>query len=122
MSDWWTKDLSSLFPLPSLSDLYITHNISNFGLLKHDNSFNERYIFNNLVLNNLILNKLPEINDGNVSKKIIDKYNKNVLSIQNSTKYKDKQKQTALKTINTKKNKALSNVRFITHSQKANLS
>jgi hypothetical protein len=59
MIDWWSKKLSSCFPLPSNTDINSSLNI-NFGLNKHNLIYNTNYFFHDLVLNKLIFEKMKK--------------------------------------------------------------
>jgi len=103
MSEWWTKELSSLFPMPTDND-FNSFLISNFGLIKHNNNYMENFYFKDLTFNNLILNNITHIDCDDELKKININYNKNVNKINNNNNLINKIKQIKIKTLETKKN------------------
>jgi hypothetical protein len=80
MNEWWSKEVSSLFPLPCTKDLQTSLNI-NFGLSKHNDDFNSNYFFNNLLLNDLVFNELKTIDTSEEKRKINEKYKKKIEKI-----------------------------------------
>ena len=106
MSEWWTKELTSLFPLPSGND-FNSFLISNFGLIKHNNIYMENFYFKDLTPNNIMLNDLQCIDYGDEIKKININHNNNVNKINNNNDLIDKKKQTKIKTLKPKKIKQL---------------
>ena len=118
MVDWWNKETSSYFPIPSSDhDINNTLNI-NFGLNKHNDIFNTNYYFNDLVLNDLIFESLKTINVDDEEKKINNNFDKQLKKINDSNKFDDKKKQIKIKTLTTKKNKSIKNIENITKSLK----
>ena len=109
MCDWWSKELSDCFPLPSVDDVQISNNL-NFGYGTHNELYSESFLFSDLVLNNFSFNKLPEINYSEEIKNINDKYDKKINGITKSKKYNDRQKDIKIKECITKKNKDVSNI------------
>ena len=90
--EWWSKEISSYFSIPSSDvDINIPLNI-NFGLSKHNNDFNTNYFFNDLVLNNLIFDKNNLIDVNNEEKKINDNFEKQIKKINECDKFDDKKK------------------------------
>ena len=96
MSEWWTKELSSLFQLPSNND-FNSFLISNFGLIKHNNIYMENFYFKDLIFNNIILNDLQCIDCGEEIKKINVNHNNNVNKINNNNNLIDKKNKLKLK-------------------------
>lgn len=93
MIEWWSKEISSYFSIPSSDvDINIPLNI-NFGLNKHNDNFNTNYFFNDLVLNNLIFDKNNVIDINSEEKKINDNFEKQIKKINECNKYDDKKKQ-----------------------------
>lgn len=118
MIEWWSKVISSYFPIPSSDvDINIPLNI-NFGLSKHNNNFNTNYFFNDLVLNNLISDKNDLIDVNDEEKKINDNFEKQIKKINECDKFDDKKKQIKIKTLTTKKNKAIKNIERTTKTLK----
>ena len=109
MIEWWTKNISLQFPIPSNLDCQIFSKL-NFGLFKHDNIYTKHFYFNNLVFNNLLFNKLNKTDKGQETIKITNTFDKQITKIQNNIKYNNVQKQTKIKTLITKKNKAIDNI------------
>jgi putative transposase len=109
MSEWWNKNISSQFPLPSILDVELFSNL-NFGLFKHDNIYTKHFYFYDLVFNNLLFNKLSTIDKGIETDKININIDKQINNINISKKYDDKTKQIKIKTLITKKNKAIQNI------------
>lgn len=56
--DWWTKELSNCFPLPTVNDVQTCNNL-NYGNGKHNELYSNSFLFNDLGLNDLLFNKLP---------------------------------------------------------------
>lgn len=117
MSEWWTNEISSFFPIPSDNDINTNLNI-NFGLNKHNNDYNSNYFFKDLVFNNLIFNKLNEININKEENNINENYNNQIDKINLNDKYDNKTKQIKIKTLTTKKNKVIDNIDSITKTFK----
>jgi len=117
MSEWWTKELSSLFPMPTDND-FNSFLISNFGLIKHNNNYMENFYFKDLTFNNLILNNITHIDCDDELKKININYNKNVNKINNNNNLINKIKQIKIKTLETKKNRAVNEINCITKTRK----
>jgi putative transposase len=117
MSEWWTKELSSLFPIPSNND-FNSFLISNFGLIKHNNIYMENFYFKDLTFNNIILNDLQCINYNDEIKKININHNNNVNKINNNDNLINKTKQTKIKTLETKKNRTINEIDSITKTRK----
>ena len=115
MSEWWTKEISSFFPLPSVDDINLSLNI-NFGLNKHSDKYNSNYYFNNLILNELIFEKIKTINVNEEEIKINKNFEKQINKINLNSKYDEKKKQTKIKTLITKKNKDIENINSSTKS------
>ena len=61
MIEWWNKNISSCFPIPSSNNDFNTKLNLNFGLNKHNDIYNTNYFFNNLILNDLVFNDLKTI-------------------------------------------------------------
>jgi putative transposase len=121
MIEWWSKELSSYFPIPSSdTDLNCFLNL-NFGLNKHNDVFNTNYYFNDLKLNDLIFDDLKNINVCDEEKKIITNYDKQLKKINDSDKFDDKKKQIKIKTLSTKKDKSIKNIERITKTLKINI-
>ena len=98
-------------------DVNVPLNI-NFGLSKHNDDYNTNYFFNDLVLNNLIFEKNKEINIADEENKINDNCQKQTKKINDNNKYSYKIKQIKIKTLNTKKNKAIKNINCSTKTLK----
>jgi hypothetical protein len=93
MSEWWTKEISSFFPMPSNND-FKSFSTSNFGLIKHNNDYMENFYFKDLVFNGLIFDIIAHTNYDNEIKKIITNYNNNVNKINSNDDLIDKIKLT----------------------------
>jgi len=117
MSEWWTKEISSFFTLPSDDDLNTRLNIG-FGNTKHNDIYNSNYFFSNITFNDLQFNELEKIDVKEEEKKIIQSYENKIIKINNNTKYNCKKKQTKIKTLNTKKNKEIKNIDCVTKTLK----
>ena len=117
MNEWWSKEASSLFPLPSTKDLQTSLNI-NFGLSKHNDDFNSNYFFNNLLLNDLVFNELKTINTSEEKRKINEKYKKKIKKINENNEMDIKTKNIKIKTANTKEMKDITNINRVTKSLK----
>ena len=118
MIEWWNKNISSCFPIPS-SELDINTKLNlNFGLNKHNDIYNTNYFFNNSVSNDLVFNDLKTINVNDEEKKIDIDFNKQLQKINDSDKFDDKQKNIKIKTLITKKNKSIKNIDCVTKSLK----
>lgn len=117
MSEWWSKEVSSLFPLPCTKDLQTSLNI-NFGLSKHNDEFNSNYFFNDLLLNDLVFNELKTIDILEEKIKINEKYKNKIKKINENDKIDIKTKNIKIKTANTKEMKDITNINRITKSLK----
>jgi len=118
MIEWWNKEISSYFPIPSSDiDINIPLNI-NFGLNKHNVNFNTNYFFNDLLLSNLIFYKDNVVDVNDEEKKISDNFEKQIKKINKCDKFDDKKKQIKIKTLTTKKNKAIKNIERTTKTLK----
>ena len=117
MNEWWSKEVSSLFPLPSTKDLQTSLNI-NFGLSKHNDDYNSNYFFNNLLLNDLVFNELKTIDTSEEKRKINEKYKKKIKKINENNEMDIKTKNIKIKTANTKEMKDITNINRVTKSLK----
>jgi len=92
MVDWWSKEISSCFSIPS-SEFDVNSKLKlNFGLNIHNDIYNTNYFFDDLILNNLIFDDLKTINVNDEEKKIIDNFNKQLKKINDSNKFDNKNK------------------------------
>ena len=118
MIEWWNKNISSCFPIPSSNNDFNTKLNLNFGLNKHNDIYNTNYFFNNLILNDFVFNDLKTIDIANEEKKINANFDKQFKKINDSGKFDDKNKQIKIKTLTTKKNKSITNIERVTKSLK----
>jgi putative transposase len=118
--DWWTKELSNCFPLPTVNDVQTCNNL-NYGNGKHNELYSNSFLFNDLVFNDLLFNKLPEINYSEETKAISDKYDKKIKGISKSKKYSDTQKDIKIKESITKQNKDINNIGSTTKTIKCRI-
>ena len=71
MVDWWSKEISSWFSIPS-SEFDVNSKFKlNFGLNIHNDIYNTNYFFDDLILNNLIFDDLKTINVNDEEKKLL---------------------------------------------------
>lgn len=117
MSDFWKKEISEKLSLPCEDDQQTSLHL-NFGELKHNNKYSKQFFHKDLVLNNLTFNDVDKININEETKKLNESYNKSKNKILNNNKLSEKQKETKIKTLDTKLNRNINNINKVTKSLK----
>ncbi len=117
MSDFWKKEISKKISLPCENDQETSLHL-NFGKLNHNNKYCKQFFHKDLVINDLIFNDVEKINIKDELNKLTESHNKSKTKVFNNNKLTEKQKETKLKTLDTKFKRNTNNIDKITKSIK----
>ena len=116
--EWWSKDLSKQISLPNDNDVETLLNL-NYSNYKLFNNFSSKFYFKDINENQFRFKDF-DINNNELIKKYIERYNKGVITI-NKKEIDNKKKLILLKTINTKKENSIKYINYVTKSYKTKI-